>query len=316
MVWALPQGTLRSLPASAAKVPDAGEQVNAGRRPKPWGTMAIRLGFCTAPCPDIEPGELCELLRHAGYRAIELCAWTGHPCHPDALTTESAHTLRAQAEDAGLAVSALAAHTTWVLPGPDASWALEYMKRCVDAAVALGAPYVVTGTGPFPRDTDRFAARDALVGALKEAAEAANGSGVVLALEPHVGHMGMTWESVLGLLTTVDADALRVNFGAGHYFALGLDDRAALRQLSAYVVHVHLRDYRRHQRPLCDLQLDPANLEAVALGEGDYDVAGHLDDLDAWGFDGVCSAELFVPDVRAALKRSAQHIQPLLERIG
>lgn len=278
--------------------------------------MAIRLGFCSAPCPDIEPGELFELLREAGYAAVELCAWTGHPCHPDALTTASARTLRSRAEDAGLAISALAAHATWVLPGPDASRAIEYMKRCVDAATALVAPYVVTGTGPFPRDTDRFAARDALVGALKEAAELARASGVVLALEPHVGHMAMTWESVLGLLTTVDSDALRVNFDAGHYFALGLDDRAALRQLSAYVVHVHLRDYRRRHRPLCDLQLDPANLEAVALGDGSYDLAGHLDDLDAWGFDGVSSAALFVPDVRAALKRSAEYLRPLLERIG
>jgi len=277
--------------------------------------MGIRLGFCTAPCPDIELGELFELIREAGYQAVELCAWTGHPCHPEALTADSARDLCARVSDAGLAVSALAAHTTWVLPGPDASRALDYTRQCIDAAVALGAPYVVTSTGPCPRGADRFAARDALVAALREAAEAASASGVVLALEPHVGHMGVTWESVLSLLTTVDSDALRVSFDAGHYFALGLDDRVALRQLSAYVVHDHLRDYRRRQRPLADLQLDPANLEAVALGEGDFDFAQHLEDLDAWGFDGVCSAALFVPDVRAALKHSADHVRPLLERI-
>jgi len=124
----------------------------------------------------------------------------------------------------------------------------------------------------------------------------------------------MTWESVLHALTSVDSEALMVNFDASHFFALGLDDRMALSHLSAYVVHAHLKDFRRRKPPLCDLQLDAENLEAVALGDGDFDFGRHLGELLATGFDGACSAELYVADVDDALARSAENMLPLMRQ--
>jgi len=106
-----------------------------------------------------------------------------------------------------------------------------------------------------------------------------------------------------------------VNFDASHYFVLGLDHRIALEQLREYVVYLHLKDYVLKRAPLGNLRQSPDNAEPTALGDGDFPLTEHLAHLRSIGYDGVVSADLYVPDPDAALKQTAQNVIPMLRAL-
>jgi sugar phosphate isomerase/epimerase len=145
-----------------------------------------------------------------------------------------------------------------------------------------------------------------------KAADYAASLGITLCLEPHMGHICLTWESTLKLVREIGSASLRVNFDASHYFVLGLDHRVAVAQLSDYLAYVHLKDYRLKRAPLGNLSPTPSNAEPTALGEGDFPLREHLAHLRSLGYDGVVSAELYVPNPDATLKQTAVNVLPLL----
>ena len=272
----------------------------------------MKLGFCTSAYPGRPLVEVFDKLADAGYEAVEPFTWEGHPCHPDSFVQAEAPTIRAQAAERGLEISALSAHTTWVGSGLSTEQALRFTCRSAEIAADLGVQFLNTSTGPYPPVCDRFEAWDALRRAFLRAAGHAEGLGITLCLEPHVGHICLTWESTLRLLREVGSPALRLNFDASHYFILGLDHRVALDQLKGYLVHVHLKDFILNRPPLGDLRQDKGNVRAVALGEGDFPLQEHLAHLRSIGYDGVVSAEVYVSDLDEAMQRSAHNVLPML----
>ncbi len=272
----------------------------------------MKLGFCSSAYPGRPLPEVFDKLAAVGYGAAEVFTWKGHPCHPASCGSAEAAAIRRAAADRGLEISAVSAHTNWVSGGGNTSEALDFTLRSADVADRLGVPRLITSTGPFPPACDRFAAWDALRSAMLRAADYAQSLGIVLCLEPHVGHICMTWESTLKLVREIGSPNLRVNFDASHYFVLGLDYRTALEQLSGYLAYVHLKDFRLKRAPLGHLTPSPTNAEPTALGDGDFPLAEHLAHLRSLGYAGVVSAELYVPDPDAALKQTALNMLPLL----
>jgi len=272
----------------------------------------VRLGFCTSAYPGRPLTEVFGKLSAAGYQAVEIFTWEGHPCHPDSLNPSDGPAIRRQAAAGGLEISAVSAHTTWVSMGGTANEALEFTRRSADVAADLGAPCLNTSTGPYPPQCDRFEAWSAMRDAMLAAADHAAGLGVTLCIEPHVGHMCLTWESTLKLLREVGSPNLRLNFDASHFFVLGLDHRVALEQLRDYLAHVHLKDFTLRRPPLGDLRNPRGNARAVPLGDGDFPLRDHLRHLKSLGYDGAVSAELYVEDPDTALRRSAANVLPMI----
>jgi len=275
----------------------------------------MKLGFCSSAYPGRPLVEVFDKLAAAGYGAVEVFTWEGHPCHPASLDAAQARAVRHAASERGLEISAVSAHTNWVSGGGSASEALDFTNRSAEVADRLGVPLLITSTGPFPPACNRFEAWDALRAAILKAADYAASLGVTLCLEPHVGHICLTWESTLKLLREIGSPNLRANFDASHYFVLGLDYRVALEQLRDYVVYVHLKDYLLKRAPLGNLSQSPDNAVPTALGDGDFPLAEHLGHLRSIGYDGVVSAELYVADPDAALKQTAQNVIPMLKAL-
>ncbi|MGQ9731801.1 MAG: sugar phosphate isomerase/epimerase family protein [Candidatus Zipacnadales bacterium] len=271
------------------------------------------LGFCSSAYPGLPLPQLFDKLAAAGYQTVEVFTWEGHPCHPAIFHAAQAEATRRAAATCGLQISAVSAHTTWVTPGGSAEAALEFTCRSAQVAEMLEAPLLITSTGPFPPACDRFQAWDALRAALLQAAHYAESLGVTLCLEPHIGHICLTWESTLKLLREIGHPNLRLNFDASHFFLLGLDHELALDQLRDYLSYVHLKDYVMGRAPLGNLTEIAGNATPVALGEGDFPLANHLNHLRHLNYDGVVSAELYLPDPDSALRRSAENLLPLLQ---
>lgn len=272
----------------------------------------MKLGFCTSATPGRPLPELCETLAGAGYGAVEVFTWEGHPCHPDALDSATATAIRDAAARSGIEISAVSAHTTWLEPGPSAGAAVEFTNRSALVASHLGARVLNTSTGPYLPQCDHFEAWDAMRAGILSAVAHAESLGITLCIEPHVGHIVMTWESALRLIREVGSPNLRVNFDASHFFVLGLDHRVALQQLAPYIAHVHLKDFVLRRPPLGELRLPHGNETAVPLGDGDFPLAAHLELLRQVGYDGVVSAELYADDPDDAMRRSAANVLPML----
>lgn len=112
-------------------------------------------------------------------------------------------------------------------------------KRKLDVASALGVPLVVAGAGEVESE-------DQLPGLyrhLRDIGDCAAGLGITYCFETHPG----VCQDAGGMLTTMQAVAhenLRLNFDTGNliYYNRGVDLESSLRQVAAWVRHVHLKD--------------------------------------------------------------------------
>ncbi|HJN15115.1 MAG TPA: sugar phosphate isomerase/epimerase family protein [Armatimonadota bacterium] len=266
----------------------------------------------TAAFGDRPPAEVFEKLARIGYQAVELSAAPGHPCHPDACDPSAADEIGALARGQGLAITALHTPITWAGRGGTTSDALDAINRAALTASRLGAPLLCTTTGAYPPQCDRFEAWDAVRSGILHAADHAESLGIELCVEPHVGHMCMTWESTIKLIREVGSANLRVCFDAGHFLVLGLNHSAALERLAPRIAHVHLRDFVLRRPPLCELREPRGNATQVAIGDGDLSLVEHLEHLESVGYSGALSIMLPETDVDEALVRASANLASAL----
>lgn len=143
---------------------------------------------------------------------------------------------------------------------PGAGRRLDYLRRCVDLAVALGAGVVSTWSGSGPPERPPEEGFDRLVAGLRRLCEHAAPAGVRVGFEPEPGMLVETlagWERVRD---AVGHPALGLALDVGHCLATreGLPQDAVA----------------RHARDLVVLQLDDHRAgvhDHLAFGEGEVD---------------------------------------------
>jgi sugar phosphate isomerase/epimerase len=123
-----------------------------------WETIAmIRLGICNELFDGWEFDRVCKTVKAIGYEGLEVAPYTLAPLITD-LTPAQLRTLRAQAEDAGLAIIGLhwllARTEGFYLTTPDAAvrdQTGDYLVALAEATRALGGELMVLGS-PKQRD--------------------------------------------------------------------------------------------------------------------------------------------------------------------
>jgi sugar phosphate isomerase/epimerase len=160
---------------------------------------------------------------------------------------------------------------------------LDYARRCVDFAAAIGTKIVTLHMGVLPRDPQEPIYRGMLaaVGAL---ATYAAGKDVTISLE--TGQE--TGEELSRFLDKLTEVRVGVNFDTANLVLYGLDDPArALERLRGRVTSVHVKDGMPPE--------NPARLgREVRLGEGRAQVAECLRILEKSGFQGPLIIENYV----------------------
>ena len=179
---------------------------------------------------------------------------------------------------------------------------LDYSRRCVDFAAAIGTKIVTLHMGFLPRDPEDPVYRSLLeaVGAL---AAYAAGKGVTISLE--TGQE--TGEELALFLDKVTAARVGVNFDTANLVLYGLDSPPrALERLRDRVTSLHVKDGLPPEKPgLLGRE--------VRLGEGQAQVAECLRILEETGFQGPLIIENYVwrdlgTDPRDELARSRDFI--------
>lgn len=260
-------------------------------------------------------------LKRFGYDGIELM---GEP------ERYPAREVKRLCEDHGLKVLSIAGIYPWPteerdLSNPDPQVrkrAIDYLRRCCDLAAELGAPLVIVvpsavgKTTPVGNPKSEVEWEEAVkrewnnaVESLRAAAEHAEATGVLLAVEPinrYETFLINTAAEGLRFISEVDSKAVKLHLDSFHMNIEESDLAEAIRKAKGFLVNFHVADSNRQ-----------------AVGRGHIDFKGLIAALYEIGYQGALALEPLppVPDpymaVRFARYRSLldTYLQESIERL-
>ena len=245
----------------------------------------MRLGFSAWAMAEMPVAEQIELVRGAGYAGIELVS--GAQASLDALrtTADERRQIRRLLDEAGLDLPSIAGHGNLMEKDPGRR---DEGKRRVEAAIDLAADLAGAEGSPcvvcmgYGRPDEYEQVREQLAEGFGALARYAEGRGVVVALEPHVGQAMDLPENVKWLMERVGSAHFRLNFDNSHFEVMGcaLDEYVPL--LAPYAVHTHVKDQRG---------ISP-DYEFLVPGEGEFDYAHYLTAMEQAGYNGFITVEI------------------------
>lgn len=274
----------------------------------------LPLAISNIAWPPAEEAKIAALLPTLGVRAVEVAPTTRWPSPPDA-TPDELGAYRAGWESRGLSVvaaqSLLYGRDDLQLFGEPARRAatLDYLRRTIETAAALGARALVFGS-PRNRRVGTLARADAervAVGFFSAAGDVAARHGAILCLEPNPPQYGCdfltTTAECADFLRLAAAPGLGLNLDAGALALNGEDPMAAVETARPWLRHVHVSE------PYL-----------AAVGEGPGEIHTRLASaLATHGYEGWISIEMrppndgpALPSVVAGLERTRALYAPLL----
>ncbi|MFD4019267.1 sugar phosphate isomerase/epimerase family protein [Streptomyces sindenensis] len=247
--------------------------------------MTLHLGYGTNGLTDLRLDDALGLLADLGYEGVGLTLDHMHldPMAPD--LTERTRQVRRRLTSLGLRVT-VETGARYVLdprrkhgpslldPDPDARAArTALLVRAVDVAAELGAHAVHCFSGITPPGTSTDTAWKRLTESITPVLEAADRSGIPLAIEPEPGHLLATLADFHHLRRLLgDPGPLGLTLDIGHCQCL--EDASpveCIRASAPWLRHVQIEDMRRgvHEHlPFGDGEIDfPPVLAALAASE-------------------------------------------------
>ena len=240
---------------------------------------------------DLPVEEAIDVLAEHGYDAIDVCMEIAPPFYPipkphlspsdDAKKRDG---VRIRAEQAGISIAALNAHTNLCARDPQERQAnTDFVAGCLQLAADLGAPTVVTtagGKNAYGYEQWFF---DWAIESIGQLLPIADRLGVTIALETGSPPGCLTYnvETTKRLLAAEGLDSVRALFDPAHYYIRGDCPKAAFEALQGHIAHVHAKDATG----------DPENIVFPPLGEGEIDFDALLGTMAGAGYDGYITME-------------------------
>ncbi|MFC4450862.1 sugar phosphate isomerase/epimerase family protein [Halorussus aquaticus] len=250
-------------------------------------------GFSANAFRDYGPVETVEILADAGYDGVELLFDQPH-LYPPETDEEDVAEMRRALDDNDLEISNCNAFMLTAIEGfhhpsyveADAEYRqkrIDYTREALHLADAFDAEYIsIEPGGPIPDEKSREWAMETFVQSLNEVIPSAEELGVDLLVEPEPDLLIETTDQFLEFIDTVDSSAVGCNFDAGHLFCVGEDPAAAVETLGEYADHYHVED----------IPADRSH-EHTQLGAGAMDIDAFLEAVEASGYDGFVTVELY-----------------------
>lgn len=204
--------------------------------------------------------------------------------------------------------------------------ALERFKQTTELGVYLGtetihlasytppvkylssAPYALGEDYAMPKDLrlhipDGFCwdrVWDALVSSCKKAAEIVKGFDCTVIMEPRVGEIICSVDSLLRLIENVGMPNFKANFDTGHFSAQRENVPLALMKLENKFANIHISDN------------NPVDAEHLAVGDGTIDWTEFFRVLKGMNYQGYLGLDLSAsPTLKDDLKRSVKNIMEI-----
>lgn len=212
------------------------------------------------------------------------------------------------------------------------SMAYDNFKRISEVGIYLGTetlhlasyapPVNYCGKAPYKLDGgdysfgDRFSLTipdgfswprvwENLVESCRFCAEVAKGYGKTVIMEPRVGEIICSVDSMIRLINDVDMDNFKANFDTGHFSAQRENVNLALMKLEGMFENIHVSDN------------NPENVEHLAVGDGIIDWYEFFKILKNMNYDGYLGVDLGGgPKLEDNLIRSREYIIKVAASIG
>lgn len=259
-----------------------------------WGAAGkkpgMKIGCGTVCFRKLPLKEALERIRRAGYDYIETQA-TGPWCpHVDVAKDDPQTFCRIVRSFGFKSVTGLWSQHGAILPDANS---VKGISQTIRWAKEAGIPVVHAGDGRKPDNLSEDDALKLLGERLAAILEVAEKCKVYLAIEPH-GTFSLTADGLKKIMALSNSKWLGINYDTanvhratyvetvnGAYswrlFGKRQDEVATLKAVVDRVVHVHVKDV--------------VGAKCVALGQGDVNVRGCLDVLNAHGYTGALSLE-------------------------
>ena len=238
------------------------------------------VAFSTLACPEWSIATVIAKASAFGYDGIE---WRGGPQgHVQPTMPESRKAdLQTRSMDTGLIAVAVTAYTTFVSPlAEERQSNLDELRRYVDLAAELDAPFVRTFLGELPDGIEPDSSLyEKISECLNTAADYAGSVGVKIAVEPHDDFVCAS--SIVPLLTRVQHPALRVIWDIGNAFAAGEDPKEGFALLKNRMAYVQVKDGKK----------DGPEWQLCSLGQGHVPLTQAFALLLAHGYEEALSVE-------------------------
>ncbi len=240
-----------------------------------WGMPAVPIDEAVAHCAGL------------GFDGLELTVIPGWITDGATLDANERRRIRQLYDEHNLDLCGLCANTTLLDPDPAAHALNEarfrsYLEIASDVQSPGERLTVSTTSGGAPSDWE--AQKGRLVDLYGRFAEQADGLGVVVGVEPHVGAAIHRPDQVLWLLDEIRSDALTVHFDISHFNVQGMDMDETIATLAPHSAHTHVKDERG---------LAP-NHEFLIPGEGEMDYPRYLRGMANAGYTGHIVVEVSI----------------------
>lgn len=276
-----------------------------------------QLAFSTNAFKKTDVIDAVRTIARIGYAGVEIMADKPH-MRPDTYTDAEANELRKIIEDAGLVVSNVNAftgfcfsdgdtyHPTWVeADAKKRQQRIDHTLRAIELTARIGGNHIsLQPAGPYMgRDVD--ALYEMFAEGIDACLSQAKACGVTLGVEPEPGLLIERSDQYERLKQGFFADEpfVKMNSDLGHFYCVRQDPVTVLREHAAEIRHVHIEDItaeRVHQH--------------LVPGEGVMDFAAIFRTIDAIGYHGMVTVELYPYTTSAAdvAQRAYDYLSPLL----
>jgi sugar phosphate isomerase/epimerase len=247
----------------------------------------MRLSYCTWGMMHVPITELIPAVARIGYRGIELAVTPGWPTDLDTLDRAARQQIRDLCRSHGLAISAVAGHTSVCEDDPDRHAAnMVRLRRTIDLAAEVcqdgEQPIVCSLLGGHVDDWGRV--KERVAERVCELGDYAARRGVIFACEPHSGTAFDLPRKASWLMEQVRHPAVWLNFDISHFDILAIPAAECVPQMVPYSVHTHVKDQRG---------IYPYH-EFLTPGAGPFDFVEYLSLMHAGGYGGWIGMEISV----------------------
>ena len=219
-----------------------------------------------------------ETLKANGVDHIELRGVWGR--NVLALSEEEIKEIKKRASDQGLGFSAVGSPLGKFPLNGDFQMQMEGLKRALDYAAILEAPYIRIFSFYIPEGLDPASARVQVIDWLSHMIDAAQKTSIVLAHENEKGIYGDTGKRCLDLYTTLESKSFTAIFDFANFVQCGQRPyEDCWVKLQPYITYFHVKDAQR------------STGKVTPAGQGDGDVEKILREAYLSGFSNFLTLE-------------------------
>jgi sugar phosphate isomerase/epimerase len=293
----------------------------------------MRIAGHTMGTPEYTVPEAVALFARLGFDGIEaICHDDYHSAiRPDTPVT-ALRELRRRGEQLGIRFAGVTPYAT-DLNSPEARVAAAHrdlLLRAIEIAHALGAPCVRTYPGRETGGPGRDDRLRRLVEAVRRLAEVAASAGVRLGFENHFNTLGDSAKATVRAVEAAGHPAIGIVYDQANLTMLGAEDfREAIALQAAYLIHVHVKDFRfKTERPHARsgaVEALPGEANPTicrVLGEGMLPWREIIGELRRTGYDGWLSIEYerrwypdLLPPAEIGMKAGADRLRRMLSEL-